>query len=165
MKRRIALSLILTVLVLFQSACAPNINVLKGVVVGFAPLVAYEISQGKISPAKAVLYTKDANDLVDGFTVLSVDWKAAQNGADRATAIGKFANLSLRISTDFVKIPNLELAMVTLNTTITIIQAFYGEAPPAVGASALRIPRTEKELNEYIKTQSKLLQQQLQVRK
>jgi len=152
MTKRIIAPLILTILL---TACgAPSIAALRGTIAGFAPLVAVLVSQGKISPEKAAIYTADANKLADAFGVLSANFKGTNT--DKAEALRVFANTVAPISTDFGRVPQLAIAMAILNTTISVIEAFY--SPTTVPGVSAGVPRTEKDLKGYIDRQKRALQ-------
>lgn len=149
----------LLIVVLFLASCgAPSVTILKGIVAGFQGLVAYEISQGHISAAKAATYTADANLLIDDYGQLSTAFSAAKTGAEKAAAIGVFVNQVLPIANDFAKIPRLAEAMVILNTTLAVVEAFYGGgAPKLAHGQVVHKPQSEKELKAFLDQQTKVL--------
>lgn len=151
MKRLSVLPLVLVVLL---TACgAPSIAILKGTIAGFAPLVQVLVSQGKIKPEKAALYVADANKLADAFGVLSTNFTGSN--VQKAEAIRAFANTVAPITADFGNVSQLAIAMAILNSTISVIEAFYSPSP-VPGASASR-PKTEKELNAFIQRKNQEL--------
>lgn len=164
--KRTILAPSLAVMITIMTACGPSPLQLKSTIAGFAPLVAYEITQGRISPEKAKLYTDDANLLADDFGVFATEWDGAKNGVGKAAAAAEFVANIAGISADFAKIPHLALAMVTLNTIVGVLQAYYGGTPTGRPTLAARtnMPTSAAELKKYVDEQAKKLKQQLAVR-
>lgn len=145
---------------LTQASCGPPIASLRGAISAFAPLITVLVSQGKITQAKADQYTRDANKLLTDVGTLQDDWKAATSKADKAVAIQKFANSVSTVAADFAPVVQLTEAMAILNTALAVIEAFYSPTPTARPGQ----PKTEKELADYVKTQSARMKQALQPR-
>lgn len=138
-------------------ACGgPSPAVLKGAVAAFVPFIAFEIQRGHITPEKAKLYTDDANALIDHFEQLTTAWATAKTKPEKATAIGDFVNQVVPIVNDFAKLPQLQTALLIFNTSLAVLQAFYSGAPQTRDSRA-RVPKTEKELKDYLEAQSKAL--------
>lgn len=133
-------------LTLLVACGAPSISILKGTIAGFAPLVQVLVSQGKIKPDKAALYVADANKLADAFGVLATNFTGSN--VQKAEAIRAFANTVAPITTDFAKVDQLALAIAILNSTISVIEAFYSPSP-VPGASAGGV-HSEKDLQAFI---------------
>lgn len=149
--------LVLT-MTLIVEACAPNIAMLKGDVDAFQPLIEYEISVGHLAPVLAEKLTRDGKLLLDDFGILTANW-----GGSKALALGTFAGQVLPITNDFRPIPHLNEAMLVLNTTIAIVRAYYDphSTPPGLGPS---IPKSDSELNAFMKAQRAKLKEALAAR-
>jgi hypothetical protein len=137
------------------AACALDPNSLRGGIDAISPAVEYAITKGLIDRTKADLYRTDAKKLIDGYEVLSTEWKAA--GSDKAAkviAVGHFANnYAAPVTRDFTNIPALSEAMLILNTSLAVLQAFYG-GHAAPGATA-NMPKSEGELKAFLKEQDR----------
>lgn len=148
--KRLRFTAPILVVVLLLVSCAPNVSMLKADVDAFAPLIAYEISQGHISQLDADKYTRDGKLLIDDFGQLADGWSG-----NKVVALGTFASQVLPIANDFAKIPHLNEAMLILNTTVAILRAYYSGTPPKMvpGASAQHVPANDAELNKFLKDQ------------
>lgn len=151
-------TIVTLVAVLLLTACGPSPAVLKGAVAAFAPFIAFEIERGHITPEKAKLYTDDANKLIDEFDRLTTTWKAASTKSEKAAIVGDFVNRIAPIVNDFAKLPQLQTALLIFNTSLAVLQAFYsGAAQAQTRDASVRVPRTEKELKDYLDAQSRAL--------
>lgn len=160
--KRITTAFTLVSVMLFTASCGgPSPAILKSAVAAFKPFIAYEIEQGHITQANADKYTNDADALIGTFDGLTIAWAAAKTNADKAAAISTFVNTVAPIVNDFAKLPQLNTALLIFNTALAVVQAFYGGVPSAAalapGASMTQMPKTEKELKNYLDVQGKLL--------
>jgi hypothetical protein len=163
--RSITTATLLIPVILFQLACGPTPAVLRVGIQAVTPAVEYAISKGLITRERADLYRGDATKLLNGYDVLVAAWNVAPNKAAKLAAAQTFANSTLApIASDFTKVPQLAEAMLILNTAVAVIEAFYSGDGPALAPGAPAIPKTEREMERYLKQQNEALKLALAVK-
>lgn len=156
-KLRRPMMLGLMVFAMLASACGPDITLLRTGIAAVQPAVEYAIQKGVISPARAQLYRDDSTKLLNGYEALTVAWKAAGSKSAKLSAVQTFANSTLApIAGDFTKVPQLAEAMLILNTTIAVLEGFYGGARPSLTAGRPRLA-SEGDVKAYLKEQNEKL--------
>jgi len=152
--KRTMLAMTAMSLTVVLAACGPDITLLRTGIAAVQPAVEYAIQKGVISQARAQLYRDDASKLLNGYEALTVAWKAAGSKAAKLSAVQTFANSTLApIAGDFTKVPQLAEAMLILNTTISVLEAFYGGAAPSLTAGRPRLA-SEADVKTYLKEQN-----------
>lgn len=158
-KLRSMLAVPLVILAILSTACGPDITLLRTGIAAVQPAVEYAIQKGVISQARAQLYRDDATKLLNGYEALTVAWKAAGSKSAKLSAVQTFANGTLGpIANDFTKVPQLAEAMLILNTTISVLEAFYGGGAPSVTAAGRPRLASEGDVKAYLKEQNRRLE-------
>lgn len=156
-KLRSMLVIPIVILAMLEIACGPDITLLRTGIAAVQPAVEYAIQKGIIKPERAKLYRDDGVKLLDGYEALTVAWKAAGSKSAKLSAVQTFANSTLApIASDFTKVPQLAEAMLILNTTIAVLEAFYGGARPSLTAGRPRLAN-EGDVKAYLREQNKKL--------